>query len=50
MHVTVLYIVTAVLPLTLSRAETTSPSRFIKEIDGYMSVCQRFGWEPQKGL
>lgn len=50
MYVTALSVFTVVLPLTLSLTESSSPSRFIKEVDGYLSVCQRFGWEPQKGV
>ncbi|XP_061186953.1 complement C1q-like protein 3 [Saccostrea echinata] len=27
----------------------SSPSGFIEDFNGYMDVCQHFGWEPKKG-
>ncbi|XP_061186963.1 uncharacterized protein LOC133195106 [Saccostrea echinata] len=38
-----------VLHTTFSVSESLTPSKFIKDFNGYMSVCQRAGWEPRKG-
>ncbi|XP_056001748.1 complement C1q-like protein 2 [Ostrea edulis] len=47
---TALLVLTVAVSLTLSQAESDSSSRFVKDIDGYMSVCQRLGWEPKKNV
>ncbi|XP_048743551.2 complement C1q subcomponent subunit B-like isoform X2 [Ostrea edulis] len=37
-----------VLILMLPLVETSTPSAFIEEFNGYRSVCKKLGWEPKQ--
>ncbi|XP_061186955.1 complement C1q-like protein 2 [Saccostrea echinata] len=49
LRITAFTLVLLVIHTTFIVAETSTPTKFIKEFDGYMSVCQRVGWGPKKG-